>query len=334
VQDFLDYSLAADADLVNDDDLYDVILVDGMNVLHRAAHSFSDLSVVTREGSMILTGATYGFIHIVKGIWEKYARSNESRITICWDGGYRHRLELYPDYKANRRNKRPEDLEDYQRDLPNHGKALRRILRVAGWCQAEANGYEADDVMATLAKKWGDEDGTRVAIYTMDQDLHQCVTPDIHVISPKWGSSKDTIWTPDAVSEKWGVPPRRVAEVKALAGDSGDNIPGCPGCGKGWARKLLASNRHVTEVLEWAGKGTLEGEYQGKRWKAKALTEKIRENHDLILTCWELAKVVEDAPVTFSHPPPDTSRLRVAFQRLRFHQFLEPNNFQVLTEMA
>jgi len=85
--DFLDFSIDDDKD-----EGYDIILIDGMNVLHRAAHAHADLSVVTPEGDYVLTGAAYGFISIVKGIWERYAKNPEtSRIIICWDGGYRHR---------------------------------------------------------------------------------------------------------------------------------------------------------------------------------------------------------------------------------------------------
>lgn len=312
---------------------YDLILVDGMNVLHRAAHAHSDLAVVTSDGDYVLTGATYGFISIVKGVWERYAKDPErSKLIICWDGGYRHRLKLYEGYKANRRAKKEEDMEDYQSDLPSQRKALWRILRVAGWCQAVADGFEADDVMATLARQ---NAGKYIAIYTMDQDLHQCVTDKTHVISPKWGATQETIWTPEAVKERWGVPPHRVPEVKALAGDSADDIPGCPGCGPGWAKKLLASaDHHLTEVIARAKIGTLVGEYQGKKWKTPAITEKILGNESLIMTSWALAKVVDDAPVELTHPPPDPERLKAAFRILRFHSFLHEPTFRVLRQIA
>jgi DNA polymerase-1 len=308
---------------------YQVILVDGQNVIHRAAHSYSELSVVTEDGDNVLTGAAYGFFQIVTSIWEKYA-TEDCRLIVCWDGGYKHRTDLYPDYKAARRNKDTSTMEPHQLDIPNQSEAVKVLLRLAGWCQARAWDYEADDVMATLAKQHA---GKRVAICTTDQDLHQCVTKTTHVISPKWGSSQDTIWTPEAVQEKWGVPPARVPEAKALCGDSSDGIPGCPGCGEKWAKKILATGT-LAEVLERAGKETLTGEYEGKSWKTPSLTQKINENRDLILTCRELATAVADCPVKLTHPEVDRDRLRLAFTRLRFHALLEPKAFDALGRMA
>jgi 5'-3' exonuclease len=304
-----------------------------MNALHRAAHSYQDLSVVSEDGSIILTGATFGFLQIVKGIWEKYARGPESQLVVCWDGGYRHRLALYPEYKANRRNRDLSTLEPFQKDLPSQGKALRRLLKIAGWCQAQADGFEADDVLATLARRH-QEKGERVLIFTMDQDLLQCVSDLTQVASPKFGGGSDTLWDTALVHEKWGVLPERIPEMKALAGDSGDNIPGCPGCGKGWAQKLLSSANSLTEVLNRAALGVLSGTHQGKAWRTPALTKALVEHRSLILISWELARTVDDVEIEFTKPPPDPARLKVAFERLRFHSFLRPEAFKVLTEIA
>ena len=328
VHDFLSF----DIDDGEDDDSYDFILIDGMNVIHRAAHSYSELSVVTADGDIVLTGAAFGFISIVKMVWEKYARGpGDTKLVVCWDGGYQHRLQLHAGYKANRRDKKKEDLEGFQLDIPNQRKALGRILQAAGWCQAISDGFEADDVMATLAME---NDGKRVAIYTMDQDLHQCVTETTHVISPQWGSSSDKIWTIEAVVEKWGVPPSRVPEVKALAGDSADDIPGCPGCGKGWAKKLLSPDVHVTALIARAQEGLLEGDYDGKHWRTPSLTKKIVENEKQILMSWELAKTVSDCVVEYTHPPQNPEHLKTAFQILRYHSFLDPATFRILGQMA
>lgn len=328
--DFLDFSLDED-DKGPDISRYDIILVDGMNLLHRAAHSYSELGIVTPEGDTILTGATYGFINLIKVIWERHS-SNECKLIICWDGGYNHRTAIYADYKSNRRKRDPEELEDFQLDIPNQRRALTRILKAAGWAQAIAPGFEADDVMATIAHDL-EGSGKAVAIYTMDQDLHQCVTETTHVVSPQWGSNKDKVWTVNEVTEKWGVKPTRVPEVKAFAGDSSDNIPGCPGCGKGWARKLLAFSS-VSEVIDRAAEGILTGEYDGKKWRTPSLTKKIQENRDLILISWELAKTVNNVEVLMQTSTPNWDHLRVAFDKLRFHQFLEPSNFQVLQAIA
>lgn len=315
-----------------DEEGYDVILVDGMNLLHRAARSYSDLSIRTESGEEILTGATFGFLALVKGIWEKYSRgAGETSLYVCWDGGYRHRIALFPDYKASRRAKSPEEKEPHIADIPKQRKAVGKILQLAGWRQAVADGFEADDVMATLAKTYGEK---KVAIYTMDQDLHQCVTKNVHVVSAKWGSVNDTIWDLEAVVAKWGVPPSRVPEMKGLAGDSGDGIPGCPGCGEGWAKKMLGGGDPLPEVIARAKVATLAGTYQGTPWKTPSLTKKIVENEELILTSWELAKVVDDVPIQLTHPPADFDKLRSVFERLEFHSLLQPNVLSVLRQIA
>ena len=323
--------LLFDIDEPDDESRYDVILVDGMNVLHRAAHSHQGLSVLAPSGAEVLTGAAFGFFRIVMSVWEKYAKDG-TKLTVCWDGGYKHRTDIFPDYKANRRNKDPSEVEAFLKDLPNQRKALGRILAVAGWAQAIAWGFEADDVMATMAREES-EKGKDVAIYTMDQDMHQCVTEKVHVVSPKWGSFDDTIWSVRAVTEKWGLPPTRVHESKALAGDKGDNIPGCPGCGKGWAKKLLA-NASLPEVLEKAKEGILTGTFEGKNWRTPSLTQKILDNSELILISWELAKTVDSCEVQITHLPPRPARLRVAFDKLQFEEYLIPSNFQLISEIA
>jgi len=310
---------------------YDVILVDGMNLLHRAAHSYS-LGFLSEGGEWIQTGPTYGFISMAISTWEKWGHA-ESQMIFCWDAGYDHRVALYPDYKANRREKKESQAEDEDDDSPNllkQQKGLRKILTVAGWRQAVAPGYEADDVLATLGRIFGGQGS--VALYTGDQDLHQSVTDSVHVLSGKNG--KEDVWTPAEVIEKWGFPPSRVAEIKGLIGDGGDNIPGCPGCGLGWAKKFFTQYGDVHAIIEAANKGVLKGEYEGKNWKSPSLTQKIKDHEAQILTSWELAKVVADCPIQLSNPEPRLDVLREAFDRLRFTSFLEGRKWEQIRQMA
>jgi DNA polymerase-1 len=312
-----------------DDNLYDHILIDGQHLVHRAAHAYSDLDFVDENGMIISTGVIYGFLRIITQTWKRYADSG-CRIVICWEGGYHHRTAMYPDYKANRKVA-PEDTEkkEAMEAMFSQQKALRKILKVAGWTQARAHGFEADDALATLAHRYG---GDRVAIYTGDQDLHQCVTDKVHVVSARPGQD-DKTWTTKEVREKWGVGPERVPEVKALAGDGGDNIPGCPGCGLGWAKKLLADDTSVHEVLEKAGAGVLQGEYQGKSWRTPSLTKKLLANREQVLVSWELAKVVRDAPVKFEEGVQDLAVLRAVLEKLHMFSMAEGRNWQKLSEV-
>lgn len=310
---------------------YTRILVDGSHLLHRSAHSYADLSFVSEGGDIVPTGAIYGFLRVMMSTWKRYADKG-CQVTVCWEGGYKHRTDIYPDYKANRRVERTEEEVDRWEGVVSQRELLQGMMLEAGWAQAVSKGYEADDVLATLARDYASQ-GERVAIYTGDQDLHQCVTDTVHVVSAVPRSSVDKVWTPALVLDKWGVPPSRVAEAKALAGDMGDNIPGCPGCGLGWTKKFLAS-RSVLDVLEDARKGVLTGVYEGKTWTAKSLSKKINDNEKLVLVSWELAKVVEDCPVLITQQQQNKAILQQFLEGLRFHSLAEGKLYRTLLEIT
>jgi DNA polymerase-1 len=296
---------------------YDLILIDGMHLLHRAAHSYANLGVWKGE-DFIPTGSIYGFLRLGVKLWDKYATPH-SRLVVCWDAGYDHRVALYPGYKENRRIAKEEGGNIPF--TPSQRTALMSLLQVAGWAQASSPGYEADDVMATLASQ---APGT-VAIYTGDQDLHQTVTDRVHVLSSLKG--KDVIWDIDKVREKWGVEPSRIPQAKGLAGDSSDNIPGCPGCGLGWAKKLLNRYDTLDQIIEVASLRDLSGFYQGKAWKSPSLTVKVRENAHLIKVSYELAKIVH-CPVHIKVEEGRPEALRKGLETLEFHSLLKEKALQ------
>jgi len=313
--------------------LYEHILVDGQHLVHRASHAYGDLEFVDDNGGIIPTGIIYGFLKLTSKLWSNYADTMAGcRITVCWEGGYKHRTELYPEYKANRRKQPTEEEQEAMNIMFSQQRALQKILKVAGWGQARAQGFEADDVLATLARRCA-EGGARVAIYTGDQDLHQCVTNQVHVISALPGGGEDKIWTPAEVEEKWGVPPHRVPEIKAFAGDSSDNIPGCPGCGVGWAAKILSEPRGVVEALDAAQAGTLTGTYKGKPWRAPGLSQKLTASRDQVLISWELAKVIDDVQVEVVREAPDHAKLKLILERLKMHSLVEGRIWKKLTEV-
>lgn len=310
---------------------YDYILVDGMSLLHRANHTYN-LGFMRSDGQWVHTGPTYGFLSMAIATWEKWGHE-DTQMIICWDAGYKHRLALYPDYKLNRRQKKAEEAEERDQDavnLQSHHRALRKILTLAGWRQAFAQGYEADDVLAALAAAL-ESQGT-VAIYTLDQDLHQSVTDRVHVVSGK--SGKEKVWGPEEVEEKWGFPPERVAEIKGLIGDGGDNIPGCPGCGLGWAKKLFTRYGDVNTIINAAQIGVLRGTYKGKKWKTPSLTKKIKAHEAQILISWELAKVVKDCPVSVNYAEPQFGVLEEALDQLRFTSLTVGEKWETIQAIA
>lgn len=211
-------------------------------------------------------------------------------------------------------------------------QAVRKLIGLAGWAQAKASGYEADDVMAALAARH--RDSKSVAIYTGDQDLHQSVRNNVHVISGK--SGKETVWTLREVQEKWGNPPERIAEMKGIIGDPGDDIPGCPKVGMVMAKKLFAQYGGVRKIIQAAQQegALLQGEYNGKSWKAKAVTAKVAAHAEDILMSWELARVIEDCEVLIRQEDPNQPGLRKSFNFLEFSSLLMPDRWNQILQVA
>lgn len=156
---------------------------------------------------------------------------------------------------------------------------LRGLLESSGIPVHTAEGYEADDVIATFAAKL--RDGHRMTVISSDRDLAALVSPAVSMLIP----GRDGIITPENVSELFGVPAARIPEYKALAGDRSDNIPGVPGIGKKGAARLLAAHASVPDLA--AAAESMEGR-DGKL---------LREGLASLLTSFRLAQLRDDAPV-------------------------------------
>jgi len=310
---------------------YDYLLLDGLNVMHRAGFSY-ELGYWD-DSQYHETGAVFGFFRIAMAFYNRYAAPGAQMI-VCWDAGYKHRLELYPNYKISRRTPVSElDSEKMEAKAQHRSQrdALRASLDAAGWGKAIAPGYEADDVLGTLAARFSAL-GKTVALCTTDQDLHQVVSERVHVISN--GPKGEKTWDPKAVEKKWGFAPHRVAELKGLMGDGGDDIPGCPGCGGTWAKKLLMSYGSIDAILEAASQGPLTGEWDGKPWKAKSLANKLADNAELVRVSHKLATVVTNCDFDVEWPKPDVKRLQGLFDLMTFYSLLDQKNFSRILEMG
>lgn len=306
--------------------MYDVILVDGSHLLHRSAHAYS-LGVLKGE-NYIPTGAVYGFLKIVQTMRGRYA-DTPCKIIFCWEGGYRHRLALYPNYKANRRVRSEVGDTDQQivrdtfrSDFAKQKELLEYFLSISGWNNCRVEGYEADDVLASLAKKY-DDGKTRVAIYSGDGDLHQCVSENVHIISAGSGKRRDVIYKFDDVVKKWGVDPTRIPLIKALSGDKSDDIPGCKGCGLGWATKILNTYDNLNEIFEHIeGGGILVGEYKGKNWKAKTISGNLHQCKDDVYVSEQLAYVVDTLECDVRKSSLNMKAISDFFREYEFNSFL------------
>jgi len=195
-------------------------LVDGSAYIYRAFYAVRHLS--TSSGTP--TNAVYGFV----GMLNKILREKEpTHLVIALDApGPTFRHELSADYKATR----PTMPEDLARQMP----FIKRLIGVLGIPSVEIPGYEADDIIGTLAT-WASGQGAKVVIVSGDKDLLQLVTPQVEM----WDTMKDEVFGPAEVEERFGVPPAQLVELMGLAGDSSDNIPGVPGVGPKTAQRLI-----------------------------------------------------------------------------------------------
>jgi DNA polymerase-1 len=213
-------------------------LIDGSAYIFRAYHALPPL---TRKSDGLPVGAVAGFCNI---LWNELTRANgnnaPTHIAVVFDHSSKtFRNDLYPAYKANR----PEPPEDLRPQFP----LTRRATRAFNVACLEAENYEADDIIATLSQR-AVEAGGRVTIISSDKDLMQLVGNGVIMRDPM----KDRVIDRDEVEEKFGVPPERVVDVQALAGDSVDNIPGAPGIGLKTAALLIREYGDLDALLERA----------------------------------------------------------------------------------
>src|SRR5690349_4934097 len=212
------------------------------------------------------------------------------------------RLEAYSDYKA-KRNKTP---DEFGSQLP----LIRRVLDALHIQHLSMDGYEADDIIATLATQ-GLAEGMQVLIMTGDRDSIQLVTEDSTVLYTMRGVSELARLTPAAVEEKYGVPPHRYPELAAIVGETSDNLPGVPGVGQGYAAKWINQFDGLENVINRAD------EITGKKGEA------LREHLGDVLRNRKLNALVCDldlplAPSDLAKQPWDRQQVHTLFDSLEF----------------
>ena len=214
-------------------------LIDGSAYIFRAYHALPPL---TRKSDGLPVGAVSGFVNML----QRYIEGNSgpdaaTHVAVIFDkGSHTFRNDMYDQYKANR-DAMPEDLRP---QMPLTREATR-AFNIA--CE-EVEGFEADDIIATLAHQARDAGG-RVTILSSDKDLMQLVGGGVEMLDPMKNKRIDS----DGVVEKFGVGPNRVVDVQALAGDSVDNVPGAPGIGIKTAALLINEYGDLEQLLDRAG---------------------------------------------------------------------------------
>ena len=272
-------------------------IVDAMNFLFRAFHALPPLT--TSRG--VQTGAIYGLCQMILRI-EREQRP--THLCVVYDApGDNFRNEIFPAYKAHRPPMPPE--------LAAQLAMVRRVIEAFGLTQLQVSGFEADDIIATLAKIAAAA-GMEVVICSSDKDLLQLCDGDVAVLD----TMRNRRLGPAEVREKFGVPPERVGDVLALMGDSVDNVPGVTGVGPKTAAELINTFGTLEALLARAG------EIKGKKGAS------IVEARDAIRLSRELVRLREDVPLPktleeLHRIEPDKEQLRALFRELEFSRLVD-----------
>ena len=250
-----------------------VYLIDGYSLLYRAFYALPQ-SIATTSG--LPTNALYGFTSMVLKLLDS---EEEVGLGVVWDAGIpAFRLEVFPEYKAHR-SAMPDEL----RVQLDH---LDEILEAMNIPAIRAEGFEADDALATLSKQV--PDGIELFIVTGDQDAMQLVDGRVRVLRTTRGVSETKTYGRQEVIEEYGVTPEQIPDYKALVGDPSDNIPGVRGIGPKGAANLLQEFDSVQGIYDHLDAVA-----------AKGTRKKLEEGRESAFLSLELARMRFDAPVTF-----------------------------------
>ena len=249
-----------------------LVVIDGKSVFYRGYYAMSNLS--TKDGTP--TGGIFGFATMAL---EVIRRLKPDYVAVAWDKpktNIRKRLELYPEYKAGRKPAPP----DFYEQIP----LLHELLDAFGWPLYELDDYEADDIMGALAVQ-ASEKGLETLLVTSDMDMLQLVNGNVHVYALKTGLSNIELYSPKSFEVKYGIKVEQFLDLKAIKGDSSDNIPGVPGIGEKGAVDLLNQFE------------TLDGIYDNLALIKDSTRKKLEAGKELAYLSKELARIWIDAPL-------------------------------------
>ncbi len=281
-----------------------LLLIDAYSQIYRAYYAFAKTPRMTSKG--MNTGAIFGFINTLEDVMK---REQPTHVGVVFDpSGKTFRHEAYEAYKAQR-EATPEDIRVA---VP----IIKQIVEAYRIPVIQVDGYEADDVVGTLAKKADENGNFEVLMLTSDKDYGQLVSERVFIYKPRFGGNGyDKLGIPE-VLEKWNLENvAQVIDLLGLMGDSSDNIPGCPGVGEKTAVKLLQEFGNIENLLTNTDK--LKG----------ALKEKIENNREQIAFSRFLATIKIDVPIDFDEnlflkKEPDKNRLFELFTELEFRGFI------------
>lgn len=275
-----------------------MVLIDSNSLIHRAYHALPPFK--TAEGELV--NAVFGFCSMLLTV---IAKLNPDYISAFFDlPGKTFRHEEYADYKATR-VKAPDELyEQFER--------VREVLNKMNIPVYQKEGYEADDVIATVAEKMKSHSDIQTYIVTGDKDAYQLIDESTYVFSPKKVKGENIVFTSEKLIEKTELRPDQIVDFKALTGDPSDNIAGVQGIGAKTGLSLLKKY------------GTLDNIYENIDKIEGALNKKLKEGKDDAYASKNLVNLVRDVPIDFDlneskiHPE-EFRRVLTLFETLNFH---------------
>jgi DNA polymerase I len=282
---------------VRDSELF---LVDGNNLAYRAFYALPE-ELATSEG--FSTNALLGFANMLFKLLADYRPKG---VAVAWDTRPVHRTEALESYKSERK-----PMPDLLRE---QFPFFRPIVEAFGYRNLEFEGWEADDVIATLADR-ADQAGVKTTVVSTDRDAFQLVSDNVALMMTPRGVSDVHVYTPERVELRLGIKPEQVPDFIGLKGDTSDNIPGVPGIGDKTAGQLIAQYGSLESVLEHVDE------------LSPARSKSIREHAEQALAAKELATMRRDLeldcdPAELVLSPPDRSQLKEMFRRFEFRNLL------------
>jgi DNA polymerase-1 len=273
-----------------------LFLIDGNSLVYRAFFALPE-TIATSTGEP--TNAIFGFASMLVKIMTEYG---QQPTIVAWDAGSSGRKEVYSEYKAQRTS-RPDLLKE-------QWPAMEPLVDAFGYRNVRVEGFEADDVIATLAER-AREAGVATMVVTGDRDAFQLIGSDdlVKVMATSRGITETKIYDREAVIERYGIPPEKIPDFYGLKGDTSDNIPGVPGIGDKTASQLLQKFGDLETVLASID------EISGAKRK-----ENLANHAEDARVSKQLATVQRDLDIEFdpeaeSQAEPDRSELRETFRR-------------------
>jgi DNA polymerase I len=282
----------------------DLFIVDGNNLAYRAFYALPE-ELATTDGQP--TNALLGFTNMLFKLLADYRPKG---VAVAWDSRPVHRAAVAEAadvvYKEGRRA-----MPDLLREQFPH---FRPIVEAFGYRNLEFEGWEADDVIATLSTR-ADAEGIKTCVVSTDRDAFQLCSENVVLMMTPRGVADVNVYTPERVEARYGVTPEQVPDFIGLKGDTSDNIPGVPGIGDKTAGQLIAQYGSLEAVIEHADE------------LSPARRKNITENADIARTSKELATMrrdldIECDPAQLVLDPPDRAQLKEIFRRFEFRNLL------------